>query len=91
MVSAHKYYKLLELLDKADEHQHMKILMFLDHPYIIDPSQLDRDLEGLTHIFKSMILIFVDEKRGFFILEEPDKHIRFESITRGRPRFRAFA
>jgi hypothetical protein len=68
---------------------HLHILSVLNHPYINDPTKLDKDLQSLVGIFHDVVLIFVDEEKGYYILKEIEGNIKFERITRGHPRFRA--
>lgn len=58
----------------------------LDHPYINDPAQLRIDLTGLRSVFEGMVLIFVDEVKGYYLLKDLSK-INFCRITKGSPRF----
>jgi hypothetical protein len=44
-------------------------------------------LNSLVSIFSGLKLIFVDEKKGYCILDNIS-NIKFERITRGHPRFR---
>lgn len=44
-------------------------------------------LNSLVSIFSGLKLIFVDEKKGYYIVDSISK-ISFERITRGHPRFR---
>ena len=64
-------------------------LLLLDHPYIVSPEQMTNDLNGLRSIFDGIVLIYVDEKLGYYIETDPQNNILFERITRGHPRFRA--
>jgi len=59
----------------------------LDHPYINVPAQLRIDLNGLRSVFEGMVLIFVDEVKGYYLLKDLSK-INFCRITKGSPRFR---
>jgi hypothetical protein len=58
------------------------------HPYIDTPLLLKEELEGLKHMFKGELLIFVDKVKGFYIMTDPDEKVIFQRITRGNPRFR---
>jgi len=60
---------------------------YLDHPYIKEPTKFMDDLNNLVNIFNSMLLILVDENKGFYIMTEPNEKLKFERITQGRPRF----
>ena len=58
----------------------------LDHPYINVPAQLRIDLNGLRSVFEGMVLIFVDEVKGYYLLKDLSK-INFCRITWGSVRF----
>jgi hypothetical protein len=58
----------------------------LDHPYINVPAQLRLDLTGLRSVFEGMMLIFVDEVKGYYLLKDLSK-INFCRITWGSVRF----
>ena len=93
-MTAEKYYKLAiefnfpypdELLPYRSK---LELLNLLNHVYISDPTRLDKDLNSLTSIFDDIVLIFVDNEKGYCILKEFEGNIKFERITRGNPRFR---
>ena len=63
------------------------LLNDISHEYIINPDKLYNSLNSLVSIFSGLKLIFVDEKKGFCILNNI-LNIKFERITRGHPRFR---
>jgi hypothetical protein len=87
------YYNICLILkqDIPEEFNKFKdILMLLNdisHEYIINPDELNNSLNTLVSIFSGLKLIFVDEKKGYCILNDI-LNIRFERITRGHPRFR---
>lgn len=87
------YYNICLLLnqDIPEEYNEFKnILMLLNnisHEYIINPEELYNSLNNLVFIFVGLKLIFVDEKKGYCILDNLS-NIQFERITRGHPRFR---
>lgn len=87
------YYNICLILkqDIPDEFNEFKnILMFLNnisHEYIITPNELYNSLNSLVSIFSGLKLLFVDEKKGYCILNNI-LNIKFERITRGHPRFR---
>ena len=87
------YYNICLILkqDIPEEFNKFKdILMLLNdisHEYIINPDKLNDSLNALVSIFSGLKLIFVDEKKGYCILNDI-LNIRFERITRGHPRFR---
>lgn len=87
------YYNICLILkqDIPEEFNKFKdILMLLNdisHEYIINPDKLNNSLNTLVSIFSGLKLIFVDEKKGYCILNDI-LNIRFERITRGHPRFR---
>lgn len=93
-MTAESYYKLfIELNFPLPEelkpyNNHLHILSVLNHPYINDPTKLDQDLNSLVGLFHDIVLIFVDEEKGYYILKEIEGNIKFERITRGNPRFR---
>jgi len=86
------YYNICLILkqDIPEEFNKFKdILMLLNdisHEYIINPDELNNSLNTLVSIFSGLKLIFVDEKKGYCILNNI-LNIRFERITRGHPRF----
>ena len=87
------YYNICLILkqDIPDEFNEFKnILMFLNnisHEYIINPNELYNSLNSLVSIFSGLKLLFVDENKGYCILNNI-LNIKFERITRGHPRFR---
>ncbi len=87
------YYNICLILneDIPDEYdiykKILKLLNIISHEYIKNPDALYQSLNDLTNIFSEQILIFVDEKKGYYILHDISK-IKFERITRGHPRFR---
>ena len=44
----------------------------------------DNELNEIKSIFKELILIFVDEEKGFYIMTESYKKTEFIRITRGK-------
>lgn len=93
-MTAEKYYKLAiefnfpypdELLSYRSN---LELINLLNHVYVLDPSRIDTDLNSLTIIFDDIILIFVDNEKGYYILKDHKDIIKFERITRGNPRFR---
>lgn len=66
----------------------VRLLAYLDHPYILDPLKMTDDLNGICDMFHLSTLIFVNEK-GYYVLCSDIKHkICFERITLGNPRFK---
>jgi hypothetical protein len=60
----------------------------MEHVYIDQPDRFIADLQSLVYtVFAEITLIFVDEKKGFFVVNDLSK-IKFLRITRGRPRFK---
>lgn len=88
-----EYYNICLILkqDIPEEfNQFNNILILLNnisHEYIINPDELYNSLNSLVSIFSILKLIFVDEKKGYCILDNLS-NIKFERITRGNPRFR---
>jgi len=88
-----EYYNICLILkqDLPEEfNEFNNILMLLNdisHEYIINPDELYNSLNSLVSIFSVLKLIFVDEKKGYCILDNIS-NIKFERITRGYPRFR---
>lgn len=93
-MTAERYYQMSRICDIAlpeilQPHQDsLALLSLLDHPYIHSPSQFMTDLQGLVTLFQGTILIFVDEQKGYSIVQNPCGCVQFERITRGHPRFR---
>ncbi len=93
-MSAESYYKLFTDLnfpfpeELKPYNNHLHILSVLNHPYVNDPTKLDQDLNSLVGIFHDIVLIFVEEEKGYCIFKEIEGNIKFERITRGNPRFR---
>jgi hypothetical protein len=88
-----EYYNICLILkqDLPEEFNELNDILLLlndiSHEYIINPDKLSNSLNSLVSIFSELILIFVDEKKGFCILDNIS-NIKFERITRGHPRFR---
>jgi len=88
-----EYYNICVILkqDVPEEfNEFNNILMLLNdisHEYILNPDELNNSLNSLVSIFSGLKLIFVDEKKGYCILDNIS-NIHFERITRGHPRFR---
>jgi len=88
-----KYYNICLILkqDLPEEFNEFNDILLLlndiSHEYIINPDELYNSLNSLVSIFSGLKLIFVDEKKGFCILDNIS-NIKFERITRGHPRFR---
>lgn len=88
-----EYYNICLILkqDIPEEfNKYNDILLLLNdisHEYIINPDELYNSLNSLVSIFSGLKLIFVDEKKGYCILDNIS-NIKFERITRGHPRFR---
>lgn len=88
-----EYYNICLILNIniPDEFKDLKqildLLKYMEHEYIINPSQFMNELNDLVSIFNELKLIFVDEKHGYYIVDDITK-IKFERITRGHPRFR---
>ena len=88
-----EYYKICLILKQDIPEEFNKfndILLLLNdisHEYIINPDELYNSLNSLVSIFSGLKLIFVDEKKGYCILDNIS-NIKFERITRGHPRFR---
>ena len=88
-----EYYNICLILkqDVPEEFNEFNdILLLLNdilHEYIINPDELYNSLNSLVSIFSGLKLIFVDETKGYCILDNIS-NIKFERITRGHPRFR---
>ena len=88
-----EYYNICLILKQDDPEEFNEfndILLLLNdisHEYIINPDELYNSLNSLVSIFSGLKLIFVDEKKGYCILDNIS-NIKFERITRGHPRFR---
>ena len=88
-----EYYNICLILkqDLPEEFNKYKNILILlndiSHEYIINPDELHNSLNSLVSIFSGLKLIFVDEKKGYCILDNIS-NIKFERITRGHPRFR---
>ena len=77
----------IKLPDEFKDHiDTLTLLQELSHNYIINPNLFNESLNNLVSIFSSLKLIFVDENKGYYILDDISK-IRFQRITRGSPRF----
>ncbi len=87
-VSLDKYYTLCKLFEKSFCKDEMDLMGLLNHPYICDSNLLEKEIKELKNIFEGIILIFVDEYKGYMIIKNPIECINFERITRGTPRFR---
>jgi len=71
------------------EYEYAKLLAeHLSHPFIVEPCQIKQRSDDLAKVCAEYALIFVDEKKGFYIMTEPDTKIQFNRITKGHPRFR---
>jgi hypothetical protein len=86
------YYNICVILKQnfMDEYELQNTLILLNdisHEYILYPNELQKSFNELVTIFSGFKLIFVDEKKGYCILDDISK-IAFERITRGHPRFR---
>jgi hypothetical protein len=69
----------------------VKKLAGLSHPYIDSPGQMDIDLNNMAgEIFtdNDIHLIFVEKKKGYYIMNNPAPNLEFVRITRGTPRFK---
>jgi hypothetical protein len=97
-VNANMLYKLLMAegrpLDEINgilgetEFKTERIICLLEHPFINDPLKLRRSLEEFPSIlFEGLTLIFVDEKKGFYIVSDTAKTITYKRITQFKPRF----
>jgi hypothetical protein len=92
-MSLDKYYTICLILEQSfpsEFESYKETLDFLtdiSHTYISNPHQFKESLDNLTSIFNGLQLIFVDEKKGYCLLNTIDC-IKFERITRGHPRFR---
>jgi hypothetical protein len=93
-MTAEKYYQLHKIFgiplpeELQPLEETLQMMYTLEHDYITNPENLTQDLHQLTTLFQDISLIFVDEKKGYYILENPMTKIKFERITRGHPRFR---
>jgi hypothetical protein len=96
-ITAEQFYKICSAYGKtgaeisgilgAEAMQKTELLVHhLDHPFISDPASMRRSLNGLTRIFDSMLLIFVDEEKGYYLLKDLGK-LSLQRITKGSPRF----
>jgi hypothetical protein len=88
-----EYYNVCLILkqdipEEFDEFNDILLLLNnISHEYIINPDELYNSLNSLVSIFLGSKLIFVDEKKGYCILDDIS-NVKFERITRGHPRFR---
>jgi len=88
-----EYYNICLILkqDIPEEYSEFNNILLLlndiSHTYIINPHELYNSLNSLVSMFSGLKLIFVDENKGYCILDNISK-IKFERITRGHPRFR---
>jgi hypothetical protein len=93
-LSIQKYYKICKILEidfpieLKDNIINLEINELLNHEYILNPDNFYNDLNDSIKIFTDLALIFVDEKKGYSIIEKPYNYIKFERITRGHPRFK---
>ena len=91
-MSLYQYYKICGILQQNfpsefDAHKDtLIILQDLSHEYISNPTKLKDSLNGLVSIFTGQKLIFVHEKKGYYICNELE-NIEFQRITKGNPRF----
>jgi hypothetical protein len=96
-ITAEQFYKICSAYGKtgaeisgtlgSEAMQKTELLVhYLDHPFISDPASMRRSLNGLTWIFDSMLLIFVDEEKGYYLLKDLSK-LSLQRITKGSPRF----
>jgi hypothetical protein len=58
------------------------VVDYLSHPFIDAPNKMMNDLNGLTLIFKDILMVFVTEG-GYYIMTEAHTKIIFSRITRG--------
>ena len=95
-LSSSRLYKMLETeaakgLLGPEQYQKEFLLDHLHHPYIEAPLTLTTDLNGIhMTMFKDITLLFVDEKKGYYIMSEGRlaTHLQFNRITMGYPRFK---
>lgn len=64
----------------------LQILRQMDNRYIQHPHLITDDLNNLVNFLEDIMLIIVDEKKGYMLVSDITK-IRFLRITRGNPRF----
>jgi hypothetical protein len=94
-LSLDKYYSICLILQKPlplEAQRYKDVLVFLTdvtHKYVLHPHTFKEDISNLVSIFKDITLIFVDEEKGYCILDDICA-IKFERITRGNPRFRVY-
>jgi len=98
-VNANMLYKLLMAegrpLDEINrilgenEFRRERIISLLEHPFINDPLKLRRSLDEFPSIlFEGLTLIFVDEKKGFYIASNTAETVKYNRITQDKPRFK---
>lgn len=98
-VNANMLYKLLMAegrpLDEINgilgetEFKTERIICLLEDPFINDPLKLRRSLEEFPSIlFEGLTLIFVDEKKGFYIASNTAETVKYNRITQCKPRFK---
>ena len=100
-VSSTTYYRIMiannksleEIKEKMGEDQYLKELLLdnLNHPYISNPLALSNDLDEIRiKLFNDITLIYVNNKKGFYIMTPTTIHtnLRFCRITMGYPRFK---
>ena len=64
------------------------VVEHLSHPYILEPQLLVSNLKKLKLVFEGYTLIFVDETKGYYIMNDPCEKVEFIRITKGSPRFK---
>lgn len=72
----------------GEQFDNVRLLTCLNHPYIIDPSKMNGELNGICDMFNSSTLIFVNEKGYYVLCSNIKDKICFERITLGKPRFK---
>ena len=73
----------------GEQFDNVRLLTRLEqHSYIIEPSKMNDDLNGICDMFTSSTLIFVNEKGYYVLCSNIKDKICFERITLGKPRFK---
>ena len=82
-------YEKNEIISKICNNKYINCekINLLQNDYIKEPNKLRNEMEESCQIYKNFFLVFVDEKKGYYIMNEPEKKIKFQRITKGHPRF----
>lgn len=62
-------------------------MYLLEDNYIKEPSKLRNEMMESCKIYENILLIFVDKKKGYYIMNNAEKKIKFQRVTKGIPRF----